>query len=305
MRSEVFLGGLLAAFLLTPAAALQVAVISDLNGSYGSAEYSSRVHAAVDWIIAQDPDLVLSTGDMVAGQRSPLLSDAEVLAMWSAFHETVSTPLQKAGIPLAVTPGNHDASGYARFARERDIYAAQWAARKPDLSFIDDADYPFFYAFELGGVRFASLDATTLGPLRGDQHDRLRAAFDETQVTITFSHLPLFPFAIGREREIIGDPALEALYADLAVDLHLSGHHHAFWRGWKDGVAYVSQACLGGGPRRLIGGADRAAHALTLLEIAQDGAISVEARLSPDYDRSVDIDTLPRAIGALLRIDLR
>lgn len=283
---------------------IEIIVISDLNGSYGSTDYAARITQAVDWIVAQQPDLVISTGDMVAGQRTPVLSDAHVRKMWTAFHKVVSDPLADAGIPLAVTPGNHDASAYDGFAAERRIYAEQWTARKPDLNFVDDAGYPFFYVFELAGVRFASLDATTLGPLRGDQHSRLRATLDGAKTTITFSHLPLFPFALDREREIIGDPILERLYHDLGVDLHLSGHHHAYWPGYKDGVAYVSQACLGGGPRRLIGTTERAPHGLTLLTIQDDGSMEIEARRGPVYSRPVDPATLPRTIGAMTRLDL-
>ena len=283
---------------------LTVVVISDLNGSYGSTDYSPRISRAIDWIIKTRPDLVISTGNMVAGQRIPLLSDKEIRRMWSAFHEVVSDPLERAGIPLAVTPGNHDASGYARFAAERRIYAQQWRDREPAFSFVDGADYPFFYVFDIGDVRFASLDATTLGPLRGDQHERLKSAFSGSGTLITFSHLPLFPFAINREKEIIGDPVLESLYHELGVDLHLSGHHHAYWPGYKDGVAYVSQACLGGGPRALIGTGERTPHGLTILTVSEKGEIAVEARRGPDYQNTIDVRSLPRQIGELTRLDL-
>jgi len=46
---------------------LRVAVISDMNGSYGSTEYESTVDGAVRRIVALKPNLVISTGDMVAG----------------------------------------------------------------------------------------------------------------------------------------------------------------------------------------------------------------------------------------------
>ena len=93
-----------------PPVPLRVVVISDLNGSYGSTTYAARVADAVEVIVEMRPDLVISTGDMVAGQRQPHLTEAEVRAMWAAFHRTVTAPLEAAGIPLAVTPGNHDAS---------------------------------------------------------------------------------------------------------------------------------------------------------------------------------------------------
>ena len=283
---------------------LTVVVISDMNSSYGSTDYAPRISRAIEWIIETKPDLVISTGDMVAGQRIPLLTDAHVRRMWTAFHQTVSEPLERAGIPLAVTPGNHDASGYDRFVSERQIFEEQWNNRKPALEFLDDGNYPFFYVFELDGVRFASLDATTLGPLRGDQHERLKLGFSESDTAITFSHLPLYPFAIDREKEIIGDPVLESIYHDLGVDLHLSGHHHAFWPGYKDGVAYVSQACLGGGPRALIGTREPTPHGLTVLTISDEGEIAIEARLGPTYKQAIDLSSLPRRIGPLTRLDL-
>ena len=63
------------------AAPLSVVVISDLNSSYGSVTYEPRVADAIRAIVAIKPDLVISTGDMVAGQRRPHLSEAEVRAI--------------------------------------------------------------------------------------------------------------------------------------------------------------------------------------------------------------------------------
>ena len=154
--------------LAGPAVALRIVVISDLNGSYGSTSYSKRIPVAIQRIIEMKPDLVISTGDMVAGQRKPVLGAGEVRAMWAAFHRVVSDPLAQAGIPLAVTPGNHDASAYGGFEGERKIFGEEWRARKPDLRFLDGADYPFFYAFEMErrALRFAGRhDART--PARG------------------------------------------------------------------------------------------------------------------------------------------
>jgi hypothetical protein len=101
---------------LPAAATLRVAVLSDLNGSYGSTSYESTVSTAVAALIDQfSPDIVLSTGDLVAGQQAGL----DYPAMWTAFHAAVTTPLTQAGLVFAPTPGNHDASGYASFSGER------------------------------------------------------------------------------------------------------------------------------------------------------------------------------------------
>lgn len=176
----------------------RVVVISDLNGSYGSVTYGKDIAKAVEAVIALDPDLVISTGDMVAGQRRPHLNDTEIRAMWAAFHSAVTDPLEKAGIPMAVTPGNHDASAYAGFEREREIYASEWLARKPSLNFLDSGNYPFNYAFDLGPIRFASLDVTTVGALRFSQDQWLSETMGiGPQTRIVFSHLPLWSFAAG------------------------------------------------------------------------------------------------------------
>ena len=63
---------------------LRIVVISDLNSAYGSTTYEAEVHKALQLIPSFNPDLVLCSGDMVAGQ-SPKLSNAQIQAMWSAF----------------------------------------------------------------------------------------------------------------------------------------------------------------------------------------------------------------------------
>jgi 3',5'-cyclic AMP phosphodiesterase CpdA len=307
---------LLAALLLLAGAAraaappLRVVVVSDLNGDYGSTEYEATVDGAVRRIVTLRTDLVISTGDMVAGQRRPHLTRVEVEAMWRAFHRHVSEPLAKAGIPLAVTPGNHDGSAYPGFKLERHIYGEQWQARRPAVAFVDAAHYPYYYAFAVADVLFVSLDATTLGELAPEQMGWLRELLSRQgggyRQRIVFSHVPLWPFTQGREREFIGDPALERLLRDARVDLYLSGHHHAFYPGHKDGIHLVSQSCVGAGPRRLLGSTERSARSITLIEI--DGAdLRLGAVQAPDFTRPIDWGTLPARIRSraaeLIRAD--
>ena len=302
---------LLVLFGQAQAKGLRVAVVSDLNGSYGSTRYEASVDAAVSRILALEPDLVLSTGDMVAGQRKPHLTRAEVERMWKAFHRHVSDPLAAAGIPLAVTPGNHDGSAYHGFALERRIYAEQWAPRRPAIDFVDDTHYPFHYAFAAGGVLFVSLDATTVGPLPDTQMAWLRDLLSEHgeryDQRVAFSHVPLWPVAQRRERDFIGDPELERLLQDADVDLYLSGHHHAFYPGHKDGIHHVSQSCLGAGPRKLIGTSERAPRSFTLIELGGKRP-RLTAFQAPHFTRPVDWNRLPRGIrtraAELTRADL-
>ncbi|NJO46777.1 MAG: hypothetical protein HC835_14765 [Oscillatoriales cyanobacterium RM2_1_1] len=106
-------------------------VISDLNNSYGSNTYESQVGKAMSFIPDWQPDLVLCSGDMVAGQKVSL-SDSTIQAMWEGFDQTIAAPLQKFQLPFAFTLGNHDASGNLSpsgefiFQRERDFATAYW-----------------------------------------------------------------------------------------------------------------------------------------------------------------------------------
>ena len=95
MRSSLMTGFCLAllCILSTPAFAQKIVIISDINGSYGSTEYHSRVHNAVEAIIKLKPDLVISAGDMVAGQKQPLLDQEHLDRMWASFNRVVADPL--------------------------------------------------------------------------------------------------------------------------------------------------------------------------------------------------------------------
>ncbi len=282
---------------------VRIVVISDLNGSYGSTDYSRNVHKAVATIVALSPDVVLSTGDMVAGQRRPALSDAEVRAMWRAFHAVVTEPLARAGIPLAATPGNHDGSAYSGFEAERRIYEDEWKARRPTLRFVEDKTYPFFYSFDIGSARIVSIDATRVGPIDAYQMLALETVFDGAgPARIVFSHMPLWPFTVERENEIIGDPALESLLDRSEVDLYLSGHHHAYYPGQIEAFSVISQAELGGGPKRLIGTEQTGPKGITLLDISQDGTIRVSTLKGPDFQIPVDIRTLPERLNTPERV---
>lgn len=310
-RLALLASALLAAFPVW-AGPLRVAVISDLNGSYGSTDYASAVSGAVARIIELKPDLVISTGDMVAGQRrNPHLSAAEIDAMWAAFQTEVAAPLAAAGMPLIATPGNHDASAYAGFEAERAAYARVWANPPTNVEMVDDDGWPFRYAVALDDVLFISLDVTTIGTLDPEQTawlDALAGREAGRRAIVAFSHLPIWPFAVGRETETAGGEALASLFSSVGVDAHLTGHHHAFYPGVYDGVLYVAQACLGGGPRRLVSDALRAPKAFTLLEVAEDGAITESALTGPGFAAPIDLETLPPGIpapwGVLIRRDL-
>lgn len=290
---------------------LRFAVVADLNGRYGSTEYDPDVHRAIDRIVALRPDLVLSAGDMVAGQKTGL----DYPAMWAAFHDAVSEPLARAGIPLAVTPGNHDASAYPKFAPEREQYAIEWLARKPDLAFIDDEFYPFRYAFEHQGVLFVALDITTSKPVGDEQLRWLDGLLAEHaprfETKIVFGHVPMFQLVGDKKgHEHTADERLEATLNRHAVTMFISGHHHAYFPGRRGELRLLGVGCLGGGARSLVGTEAPPVRTLVMVEIDKYGVRSVEALAGPHYLEPLPRTALPeRLVGfneahALLRDDI-
>jgi 3',5'-cyclic AMP phosphodiesterase CpdA len=296
-----------------PLAALRVAVVSDLNSAYGSTSYEAAVGDAMAALLSLGPALVISTGDMVAGQRlHPPLARPRVEAMWAAFHAAVTEPLQAAGIPLAVTPGNHDASAYPAFTLEREIYRAQWQPRSTGLQMVDGEHYPFHYAFALQDVLFVSLDATRVGALPEAQKDWLDGLLKQQGPRflhrVVFSHLPIYPITHGRETEVTADHELERILQRHGVELYLSGHHHAFYPGYRDGIRHVSQACLGAGPRVLLGAQAASPRGVTWLEFDDQG-VTVTGLTGRRLEARIDPRSLPESVvsryGTLVREDLR
>lgn len=273
-----------------------VAVVADLNGPFGSTEYNRHVHAAAEWIRDDlQPDLVISAGDMVAGQQEGL----DYRAMWTAFHEAFTDELAAGDIPFAASPGNHDASGQPRFWRERIEYARQWKLRRPRLQYVDDAFYPFYYAFEMGPALFVSLDGTEVGPLDDAQIEWLEEVLDRNEhleVTVLFSHVPQYPVAEGRAHETFGDDRLAELMADYDVDLKVSGHHHAYYPARKDGTIFLHAHALGSGPRAFLGEEAPRARNVAVFEYTEEGVERVEAYVSPEFEETVDRGGLPEAI---------
>jgi acid phosphatase type 7 len=275
-----------------------VAIVSDMNNSYGATTYGAEVHDAVRWLRdVVRPEVVISTGDMVAGQRAGL----DYAAMWAGFHAAVTDPLARAGIPLAPTPGNHDGSGYPMFQRERDEYIAQWRAHRPAVRMIDASYYPLQYAFEVGPALFISLDDTQIGPLGVLQMSWLDGILREhadKPVKIVYGHVPQVPISQGREAEIIGDPQLDALLERHKVSAFITGHHHAYYPGRRGSVRHLAMACLGAGPRRLVGTDVTSPRAVALLRYDASGVISVEAYTGAGFEEVVPRALLPGMLAS-------
>lgn len=327
----VLLGSWLTSSNLTEATAqtpgqrdLRIVVISDLNSAYGSTSYEPEVHKALQLIPSFNPDLVLCSGDMVAGQN-PKLSDGQIQAMWSAFDQAVAKPLRQAKIPFGFTLGNHDASSSLdqnrrfRFQNERDLAANYWRnpAHDPGVQFIDKTDFPFYYTFSQNDVFFLVWDGSSqhipAEKLAWVQKALASAPAQNAKLRLAIGHLPLYGVAEGRNKpgEVMANAEhLRALLEKYQVHTYVSGHQHAYYPGRRGNLELLHTGLLGGGPRALIGQGQKSPKTLTVLDFNFNQPEKVQYTT---YDMKnmgiIPTESLPRFLlghnGRVIRRDLR
>lgn len=305
-----------------PRADVRLVVISDINGPYGATTYDAEVHRAIALIPAWKPDLVISGGDMIAGQDRTL-TPAKIEAMWAGFDEAIAAPLRRAGLPFGFTIGNHDASravgarGWL-YAQERDMAAAYWnnPAHDPGLSFLDRAKFPFYYTFRQGEVFFLVWDASSGLAMPADDRAWVEAslaseAAQSARLRLVIGHLPLYAVAVNRDKvgEVMDDAdQWRSLLERYRVHTYISGHHHAYYPGHRGRLDMLHAGAMGSGPRQLLVGGAPPRKTVTLVDIAIDTATTVYTTFDMQAMTLVDQHTLPRLIvghnGMVLRRDV-
>ncbi|OWL98284.1 metallophosphoesterase [Deinococcus indicus] len=281
---------------------VRVAILSDFNGAYGSTSYPPALGRSVARIVNDwRPDAVLSAGDVIAGQKASL-TDAQVRAMWVAFDRDVRVPLNRAGIPFAFTPGNHDAS----LPRDRREARTYWQAHPPALTFVDRADFPFRSSFTLGGgtVFVATLDAA--GPVvDAGQRAWLAAQLASAParaagIRLVLGHLPLAGVSEGKNRagEIIRDAGpLRQVMQDGRVLAYVSGHHAAYYPGRLGGLNVLASGGIGG--RDYVGHPGTARSTLTLLTLHPAAGRATFQTVDADTGQPVQTNSLPARLDGL------
>jgi 3',5'-cyclic AMP phosphodiesterase CpdA len=306
-----------------PRGDVRIVVISDLNSAYGSTEYEPEVDKGIALVPLWNPDLVLCSGDMVAGQDRSLTDD-RIRAMWAAFDEHVTAPLRQKGTPYGFTMGNHDASGALGadgtfiFQRERDLAVEYWhnPAHDPGIQFIDRFEFPFYYTFEQDGVFFMAWDgsASRIPPAKMAWVEQALAseAAQSAKMRILVSHLPLYGVATGRDKpsEVMDDAdALREMLERYNVHTYVSGHHHAYYPGHKGNLQLLHTGILGSGPRPLVNSDLPPRKTITVLDITF-GSLPKTTYTTFDVQTLAPIhfDELPRFLaghnGMVLRQDV-
>ncbi|MDX2100360.1 MAG: metallophosphoesterase [Leptolyngbyaceae cyanobacterium bins.59] len=267
-----------------PRGDVRLVVISDLNSSYGSTDYDPEVDKGIKLIPFWQPDLVVCSGDMVAGQDLGLTKE-RLRAMWQAFEQHVTAPLRKANIPFGFTVGNHDASsaqgsgGRFVFQTERDLTAEFWRNPRhdPGVQFVDRSEFPFYYTFQYKDVFFLAWDGSSsyIPPAKLAWVEKALSSSEAKQakLRILLGHLPLYAVAIGRDKpgEVMDNAdQLRAMLEQYNVHTYISGHQHAYYPAHRGKLQLLHAGLLGSGPRRLLAGNLSPGKTLTVVDIKFD-----------------------------------
>lgn len=229
---------------------------------YGDSRSGHEVHArTVQSILAEDPDLVLHTGDAV--ERGTEDGD------WDRFF-TVAGPLLRR-VAVYMSAGNHEYARKGQGAlRLFDLFATMFApqadptraelggARLPrDLYAVptlregqpDEGDRGY-YSLDVAGVHIVSLDSNQLRSprqLRWLDADLQRANERRARAIFVYAHEGPYSMGLhGDNATIIRDyvPVLERHN----VTLYFSGHDHDYERGRRGRLNYI---VTGGGGAEL------------------------------------------------------
>jgi len=190
--------------------------------AYGDTRNGHDKHRTlVQHIITLNPDLVISTGDLVEHGRK----DKE----WHTFLEIIQPLAEK--IPYYTIRGNHD--------QGRGNYEKRFAPP-------NDSGTDRYYSFHYKNVHFIGLDTNEpFGKMSAQRYwlEKELVSTDKPHIVV-FSHHPLFGITKGRGDNVRVKKAFHNLFVKYNVNLVLAGHDHLYYRTRRNGVTYVT---TGGG----------------------------------------------------------
>lgn len=216
-------------------------VFSDIH-VYQDGTMPKRFHELVRQISRRNskPEFIMITGDSTVGNPGDSKEREALAPMWWKKLQEALTPLSKAGIPIYVVSGNHDAYTEGH----RSAYAAAWVDMLPGgwfakatntaTGFIElsqkqsEVDKPpFSYSFQKDGVLFIAADI-----VKHDLEENVRSWLEKeldrsNKMKIVFGHVP-FVSVMGRDSNYFATK-MKKLFGEKKVTAYVSGHEHIFW----------------------------------------------------------------------------
>ncbi len=198
---------------------------------YGDSRSDHAIHKnIVSRLVDEEPQLILTTGDVVEGLFSP---EASWKKQWRTYDEIIKGFKNK-NIWVFPSVGNHD------------IFADRWATdqyeQRVSKLFEHGTDppvrpgrTPFFYAFDKGNVRFISINSLRTSKLEPGKpqyewlESELRDARAAGKFIIPYFHIAVF--SIGKHGSKVSlQKHLHPLFLKHGVKLVFQGHDHNYYR---------------------------------------------------------------------------
>jgi predicted phosphodiesterase len=237
---------------------------------FGDTRTQHQFHqAVVEGIVAQKPDFVIHTGDLV--------ESGDVASQWDTFFEIERELMARA--PLFPALGNHEVNSPRYF----------------DLFYLPGNER--WYAFDYGNARFVCLQVDGIVDFGPDSEqyawlEETLAANTQPWIFVAF-HVPPYTSVPDILEDAVRQ-VLTPLFERYGVDVVFNGHRHNYERNEVNGVTYI---VTGGGGAPLYAMQEReptqAAFAVTyhFVRVEVDGdrlvatAISSEGEVLDQFER--------------------
>ena len=283
---------------------IKIAVISDLNSSYGSTKYNPDVYATLKELDSIKPDIILCGGDMVAGQKASITA-AQTQAMWTSFDENVLKPIQRMKVPFGFTVGNHDAS--PPYQQDPKLAQEFWLVKQNQLGlkYIDKAHFPFYFSYQQNDIFFISWDAAG-SKVPQEVFDWMEKQLQskvakKAKLRVLLGHLPLYAIVASKNKsgEVLADNENTAnFFKKHNIDLYISGHQHTYFPAFSDKLRILNAGCIGEGPRPLLGESRPATRAYTIIEVPVHNAKRFNYKTYiPNTGKTIELSHLPDTVA--------
>ena len=196
-----------------------IAIAKDLKFVvYGDTRDGHAVHRKlVKLIMAEHPDLVLQTGDLVhSGQNETL---------WKIYDEITGEMRKK--IPVYPARGNHDLGGPGYENRITEPFTS---------------GNKLYYSFDKEGCHFVSVDSFSPYKKGSAQYEWLEddlAKNQNAKAIFVYFHVP--PYSVGTVHgpDLTIRETLCPLFEKYHVSAVFNGHEHIYYRTVRNGIPYI------------------------------------------------------------------
>jgi len=257
-------------------ATLSIAFAKDLKFVvYGDTRDGHAVHRKlVKMIMAEHPDLVLQTGDLV--------HRGEDESLWKIYDDITGDMRKK--IPVYPARGNHDLGGPGYENRVTEAFTS---------------GNKLFYSFDKEGCHFVSIDSFSPYKPGSPQYKWLEndlSKSENARAVFVFFHVP--PYSVGTVHgpDLEIRKALCPLFEKYHVTAVFNGHEHIYYRTVRNGIPYVI-AGGGGAPLYPIdpglaekGDVYASVHHYCVCEISGN---TMRLRTFTDKGKKIDEATIP------------